>query len=136
MANSGSTWGWCLLEGIKNFRLAFSGRLISASSIGLAFFPWMIFFWSEIRLATIKTMDLSSTSFLPTQSYRSNIFFFIRVHLDWQTHLQHFILLKAGNLIYFYSLFLHGLRLNIWAHMILYLIYCLLGLNYPTDFIL
>ena len=66
--------------------------------LGCPSFTEMIFF--EKILAAIKKMDLSSTSFLPTQSYRSNIFSSFRVHLDWQTLFQHFILLKkTRNLI-------------------------------------
>ena len=85
MPNSGSTWGWCLLEGIKNLRLAFSRRLISClihyvlweadlCMIHWVVLPFLGWSCSENILAAIKTMDLSSTSFRPTQSYWSNIF--------------------------------------------------------------
>ena len=85
VANSGFTWGWCLFEGIKNFRLAFSGRLINFLLHWVTFLSMDDLICSENILAVIKTMVLYQHKLLPTQSYWSNIFSSFRVHLDWKT---------------------------------------------------
>ena len=94
MANSGSTWGWCLLEGIKNFRLGFSGRLTCAWSfrffgrlisclIHWAALPWMILLWKFFSSHENNGFSSIQNLYLPNPTDLA--FFFIRVHLDWQT---------------------------------------------------
>ena len=73
MANSGSTWGWCLLEGIKNFQ---TWILWEANQLPhpLGYLSFAEITFSENILTTIKIMDLYQYKLLPTQSYWSNIF--------------------------------------------------------------
>ena len=77
----------------------------------------------ENAISHEKQWIFINTNFLPTQSYWSNIFSSLECTWMGKLFFQHFILLKAKNIIYFYSLFLHELRLNSWVHILLYLIY-------------
>ena len=95
MANSGSTWGWKLLGGVKNFR---------NWSLGCGPMPYPLTTFSSLIMMLKKMISIShqQTNFFQTFYLHSLLFlaFFLhKVHLDLQTFDINilFFLLKARN---------------------------------------
>ena len=80
MANSSSTWGWCLLEGIKNFRLAFFGRLTYVWSIGFPFLCCDDILWKNISSYEKQWIFHLKAFYLPNPT---DLTFFIHLECTW-----------------------------------------------------
>ena len=125
-ANSGSTWGWLLLEGVKKPDIIFGVGQMPAA--------WHIPFFDQLPQYDYV---ISTETFLPIKLPTQTTvlaFFLLLGCVQASRPLTSFYLQIEKKPILKLPLFLHETRLDCWSHLILYLIYYLLGLNCPIGF--
>ena len=127
-ANSGSTWGWLLLEEVENSEIWSLGVGQMPVSWTILFFLWSAATSYEDNIS-VETLPIQ----LPTHTIVLTFFLLGALGLADPLHHQFFTNRKnKPNLLL--PLLLHETRLDCWSHMFLYLHYYLLGLNCPTGF--